>query len=252
VATAALAAGYEPAPAGVAVALAVVVATGMRLLLAPRWADALVPAVGGGVLAALALATGDPLALGVTVAVVGGVLTAEALVARSLELGVPGVGICVLGTWQVLAATDVEALDAWAAPVAAALLAGGAVVRHRDRTGSWLAYAPPVALLGGAALAERVADGPGVHALVVGAVGVAAVALGGARRLVGPLVSGTVLLVALTVHESLTLTAAVPTWAWLALGGTTLIGVGVGLERRDTGPFEAGQRLARVVRERYS
>jgi hypothetical protein len=118
---------------------------------------------------------------------------------------------------------------------------------------SWVAYAPAIVLLGGAALVERIAGGGGVHALVAGAVGMAAVAVGGGRRLAGPLVTGTAVLVAVTVHESLGTLATVPTWGWLAAGGSVLLATGVALERRGgAGPFEAGRRLVDVVGERFS
>ena len=80
---------------------------------------------------------------------------------------------------------------------------------------------------------------------------VVAVAAGGRWRLAAPLVLGTGLLVALAVHESLGVTASVPTWAWLALGGTTLLGAGVLLERAQLGPLESGRRLVDVVQERF-
>ncbi|MDQ3898635.1 MAG: hypothetical protein M3326_15560, partial [Actinomycetota bacterium] len=102
-----------------------------------------------------------------------------------------------------------------------------------------------------AALAERVTGGAGWHGLVAGAVGTAAVALGGWRKLAGPMVVGTGLLVAVTVHESLGALAGVPTWGWLSLGGALLLAVGIALERSDTSPVEAGRRIVDVVAERF-
>jgi hypothetical protein len=64
-------------------------------------------------------------------------------------------------------------------------------------------------------------------------------------------VLGTALLVVLAGHESLAVTAGVPTWAWLALGGTILLGTGIALERAQVGPLETGRRLVDVVQERY-
>ncbi|MGH8975247.1 MAG: SCO7613 C-terminal domain-containing membrane protein, partial [Acidimicrobiia bacterium] len=94
--------------------------------------------------------------------------------------------------------------------------------------------------------------GPGWHALVAGIVGVAAVAAGGAWRLAGPLVLGTGLLVAVTLHESLAALAGVPTWAWLATGGGFLLATGIALERSDTSPVEAGRRVVDVLSERFA
>jgi len=101
------------------------------------------------------------------------------------------------------------------------------------------------------ALVERLAGGAGWHGLVAGAVSLSAVAVGGGRRLAGPMVVGTGLLVAVTVHESLDALAGVPTWAWLTLGGTILLGIGVALERSDTSPVEASRRIVDVVAERF-
>ena len=64
-------------------------------------------------------------------------------------------------------------------------------------------------------------------------------------------VLGTALLVGLTVHESLAVTRQVPTWGWLALGGSVLVAAGIVMERRDTGPMESGRRLVDVVGTRF-
>ena len=130
-------------------------------------------------------------------------------------------------------------------------MAGWWTRRRHAGTTSGRAYVPSVVLLGGVALAKRLAGGAGWHALVAGAVGTVAVALGGSRRLAGPMVVGTALLVAVTVHESLAVLAGVPTWAWLTLGGTALLTFGVALERSDTSPVEAGRRIVDVVGERF-
>jgi len=96
-----------------------------------------------------------------------------------------------------------------------------------------------------------VAGGAGWHALVAGAVATVAVAVGGARRLAGPLLAGTLLLGALVVNETLSMTAGAPTWMWLAAGGTTLLVSGVLMERRGIGPVEGGRRLVDIVRESF-
>ncbi len=57
----------------------------------------------------------------------------------------------------------------------------------------------------------------------------------------------------MTVHESLGTLATVPTWGWLAAGGSVLLALGVALERQGgTGPVEVGRRLVDVVGERFS
>jgi hypothetical protein len=115
-----------------------------------------------------------------------------------------------------------------------------------------VAYGPAIVLLGGSALLERLQNGSGVHALVAGAVGMAAVVVGGSKRLIAPLLLGTALLVALTGHESLGVTREVPTWGWLALGGSILLMSGVAMERLDTGPLESGKRVVDMVNQRFT
>ncbi len=93
---------------------------------------------------------------------------------------------------------------------------------------------------------------PRCNALVAGLVGLLAVVVGGRQRLIAPLVLGTGLLVALTVNESLAVTAGVPTWAWLALGGSVLVASGIAMERAETSPVETGRRVVDAVSERFS
>jgi hypothetical protein len=53
------------------------------------------------------------------------------------------------------------------------------------------------------------------------------------------------------VLESLHHLAGVPTWAWLALGGTVLLSTGVALERSDVSPVTAGRRLVDVIADQF-
>jgi hypothetical protein len=152
----------------------------------------------------------------------------------------------------------VNASEPYVAPAALQLVVLGMQLRRFDRAqhgqanvSSWVAFGPAIALLAGAGLAERLAGGEAWHGLVAGAVGVVAVALGGWQRLAGPLLLGTGVLVAVTVIESLSTLAGVPTWAWLAAGGSTLLASGVALERSATSPLEAGRRLVDVVADRF-
>ncbi len=106
-------------------------------------------------------------------------------------------------------------------------------------------------MVGGVTFLERVSGGAGWTRWVAGGVGILAVAVGGWRRLAGPMFVGTGLLVAVTGHESLGALAGVPTWAWLSLGGAFPLTVGVVLERADTSPGEAGRRIVDVMAERF-
>jgi hypothetical protein len=60
-------------------------------------------------------------------------------------------------------------------------------------------------------------------------------------------VVGTVVLVATVAHETFGYAAGVPTWAWLAAGGATLLGAGVAVERGATTPVESARRTVTMV-----
>lgn len=183
------------------------------------------------------------------------VLAGIGLAYATLHQTVVGAGIsagaAVVAVWGLLDDGGVQAIDAYVAPVAAVLVIAGVLARRSARVSSWVAYAPAIVLLGGSASFERIDGGDGVHALVAAGVAVVAVLVGGARRLAAPLLLGTALLVAVTLHESLSVTRQVPTWGWLALGGSALVAAGIVMERRDTNPIETGRRLVDVVGTRF-
>jgi hypothetical protein len=159
--------------------------------------------------------------------------------------------VAVLGCWQALSGAGIGVAEAYLAPLALLLSAVGVVARRRFGTCSWWADAPAVAVLGGGALAVRLDGGPGWHAVVAGGVALVAIAAGGWRRLAGPLFGGSALLAAVVVNETVRVTAGVPTWIWLALGGATLLGAGVSMEVHGLGPVESGRRLVEVIDERF-
>jgi hypothetical protein len=237
--------------AGLAATVAAIVPLGLAGVVTDRWRPmSLLTAVTlGGLGLALASLVSSTGASALLVAG-GALLGAGGLLGQPVFAGVGGV-LASLGYWMHLDLADVQAADAYVVPVAIALLAVGLVAEHRGAASSWFTLTPPVLLLGGTALVERVGGGPGAHALVVGVVGAAAVLVGGRAQLLGPVVTGTALLVALTTYETLAITAGVPTWAWLAAGGTVLLAAGLAMDRADTGPVETGRRVVDVVGERF-
>jgi hypothetical protein len=198
----------------------------------------------------IAFATLDPGVMGTVLILDGVALLAAGLLIDHPALAVTGGLAAVVGTWQHLTLGGVESIDLYALPVAALLWLVGSQLADDDAP-SWVTHAPAIALAGGTALAERIGGGGGGHALLTGVIGVLAVVEGGGRRLAAPLVLGTGLLVALTAHETTAVTAGVPTWAWLAAGGTLLVGAGLTMERHELGPVETGRRLVDVVQDRF-
>ena len=244
-------AGLTLAETGLALCVAAGVWSGVAVLVSARWQLPLLAAAGAGVVAGVALAAGDVGMLANALLVSGGIGVAAGVVSKSAVVGNTGGAVVVVGIMAHLSQSQVSALEAYLAPVTAQLLLVGLEVRRRAGVSSWVAYGPAVALLGGSAFAERLAGGAGWHAVVAGSVGVAAVAAGGWRRLAGPLMLGTGLVVAVTVVESLPALAGVPTWGWLAAGGAFLVLVGLALERTEASPAVAGRRLVDVIGERF-
>jgi hypothetical protein len=243
--------GIEHVGIAFAAAAAGVVMVGVALVL-PRIARPfLLGAAGVHALVALALCASDRGPFGAVVVATGLVAAVVGLLDGLAAVAVGGGMIAVLGSWQSLAGYGVTTPEAYLLPVAAFLLAVGHGARRGRSLSSWWTDAPAIAVLGAGALAVRVDAGPGWHALVAGGVAVAAVAVGSWRRLAGPLFGGSVLLAAVVVNETMRVSAGVPTWIWLALGGATLLGAGVSMELHGLGPIESGRRLVEVIDERF-
>lgn len=236
---------------GVVLSVAAAVLVGLASLAGARWSR---PFVAGAALAAgagLWLAAPEPSAFADAVMVVSGIGLAWSIDRGRLD-GVLISGLTTTGgIWLRLADAGIEASEPYLAPVSVLLVGAGLRARSVG-TSSWVAYGPAVTVFGGAALAERLAGGPGWHALVAGSVGVVAVACGGHRRLAAPLFLGTGLLVGLVAYETLAITAALPTWTWLAVGGSILLAAGIEMERRDLSPIETGRRLVDVIDDTFA
>ena len=253
--------GLDLGQTGLALCVGAVVWSGLAAVVDGRWRLPFLAAAGAGL--ALGLATAgaadDPGPFCTALLVTGSLGIGAGLATGRPWLAHLGAAAGTAGIFGHLALAGVDASEPYVLPVAAQMLAWGWQARRGDgqppaqpKVSSWLTYAPPVVLLGGTALAERMTAGPGWHALVAGAVGLVAVVAGGWGRTAGPLVMGTAILVTLTVHESLGTLATVPTWAWLATGGTILLAVGIALERTDTSPVEAGRRVVDVLAENFT
>ncbi len=251
VVAAALAAGAALTTAGL-VSLAVALAPLGVAAIAPRpWPVPATLAAAALAGTGLVLAAGEPSTGATGLLLAGGLLVMAGAVWGLVPVAILGGLVASVGYWSHLDQHGVDAADALVLPVVIALAVVGIVAERHRTASSWFTLAPPLALLGATAVAERLDGGAAVHGLVAGAVGVVAVVLGGRSRLLGPLVVGLVTLGVLTVYETLAVTAGVPTWAWLATGGTVLLGAGVALDRTDTGPVEAGRHLYDVLDTRF-
>lgn len=249
------AAGLSIGDAGTMLALAAVVLAGLAALTPERWRRPVLVAAGGSLASGLVLATAEPLRFAQALLVAGALVVAVGVGLRERWVAHGGGAVATLGLALLLSLSDVRAPEAYLAPIALQLVIVGWELRRHATGGeapsSWVAFGPSMGLLAVPALVERLDGGPAWHALVAGAVGLAGVALGGWNRLAGPLFLGTGLLVTMTFLESLHTLAGVPTWAWLAAGGTVLLATGVALERTATSPVEAGRRLVEEVTAKF-
>jgi len=237
--------------AGFGLCVCAVAWTGLAAVVGTRWRAPFLAAAGGALGLGVLLSAEETVAFADSLLVAGGLALAAALVLRNVALGHAGGAVMTGGLFVHLHLAATTAAEPYVAPVALHLLMAGWFAQRRHQVSSWVAYVPGILLLGGAAMAERAQGGAGWHALVAGAVGLAAVALGGWCRQAGPMVVGTGILAVVTVRESLSVLAGVPTWAWLGLGGTVLLAVAVLLERTDSSPLEAGRRVVDVLSERF-
>lgn len=242
------------ATSGLAIIAAAFVWGGFAVLLPPRVRDPFialgaVSALVGSGLAMTSLATAGP----ALIALGGAALGAGVLLRRDPLQQLAG-AMATIGIWLVLAERSIAITEAFLAPVAVQLIVTGIVVRARHPHGevsSWLAYVPGLVMLTAPAMLERMTGGVEEHALFAGAVAVVAVAVGGWGRQVGTLMTGTLVLGIVTIHESLSAGVYVPTWVWLGAGGAALLGAAVAMERSDTSPVEAGRRIVDIVSEHF-
>jgi hypothetical protein len=219
--------------------------------------DNAAPFVAGGVASALVgliASAYEPATFGAALMIVGALLLGAALATGWLALWHVGAGFATLGVWVELTTNGVQASEWYVIPVAAYLLAVGTRLRAGRAEvgpGSWVAYGPAVALLGASGVIERVHGGGAAHALFAGTVALVAIVVGGSRRLAAPLVIGTAVIAAVTVHETISTAAGIPLSAWLATGGAMLLGAAVAIERTDTSPVEAGRRVVDVLVDHF-
>jgi hypothetical protein len=230
---------------GVAVSTACAAAIGPRALLGPMATGSVFAGLVGWVF------VGDTPTLRAALVVAAGlgIAAAGAFRRRPLVAHLGGV-LATIGVWQLLDIGQHTALDLWLLPVALQLTVAGESARRRG-TSSWVAFVPPLLLVAIPAIAERITGGGGWHAVLAGGVGVVAIVTGGARRLGGPLIVGTMVTVAVALVETFAVVAAVPTWLWLAVGGLVLLGAAALIERMGGSPVTAVRRAVDVVGERF-
>lgn len=243
--------GLAIAPAGVAFTVAGFVAAGIAMALPHKLELPLAAAAVVSSALGLVMAFGEAGAFAVALITTGCTACFAAAALRDLVFATSGYVAVCLGVALQLAVWEVTWIEPYLVLPAIAALAVG---RHFQRQGasSWATYVPTIAVMTYVSIADRVAGGSAWHAVIAGAIAVIAIIAGGYRRLVGPLITGSVALAAVVGYESLGPAALVPTWAWLATGGAVLLSAGVAMERSDMSPLERGQQLRNVIATQFS
>ncbi|MEM7095784.1 MAG: hypothetical protein AAF567_22470 [Actinomycetota bacterium] len=244
-------AGLTEPQTGVILAGATVVLIGLLIVLPRRFETPLGIAAGVIALVSVGMAEPEGAALAGSLMLIGGGVMLLGVATRAVAVVGAGALMTNAGTWLQLATWEVTWIEAYLAiPAAIAIWAG--TRWHREGVSSWVAYAPTIAVFGGLAALDRFDGGSAWHAVIAGAVAVAAIAAGGIWRLAGPLITGTVLVGVVATYEALGPGSRVPTWGWLAAGGAVLLATAVQLERTETTPLEQGQRIVHVLTTRFS
>jgi hypothetical protein len=182
----------------------------------------------------------------------GGLLLLGGVVRRVPWAGYLGGVVATFGLWDLLGAFEVTAVDVWVLPVAVYLWVAAHLARRAGTLrSSWAVDVPPLLLVVVPAVVERATGGSGWHAVLAGAVAVLAIVVGGVGRHAGPLVVGTIALLAVVLVETFAVVAAVPTWAWLSLGGLVLLAAAAVIERTGGTPVRAARRVLDVVGDRF-
>jgi hypothetical protein len=149
------------------------------------------------------------------------------------QLALAAGGSVLLAWWLLLAAESVVVTEAYTLPAALLVLAAGHLaLRARPAIGSWVGYAPGLAVALLPSLASILAaDGQGVRRLLLGLGALLVVLAGAYESRQAPLVVGGGTLLVVALHEVL-VWDVLPRWAYLAIGGLVLIAVAMTYERR--------------------
>ena len=192
----------------------------------------------------------------VPVAVAGVLLTGSSLRRRWMLGTVSGAGLAVLGQWWWALLVGIEAVDAWLAPTAIAVLVWMTVRLRRDpertldtsdRTVWALASVGSVA----GSLLERSDGQPVGHVIAGVAIAVGLMLLGGFLRLGAPLLVGLGALALFPVIELVNARVTIATWMWMGLAGLLLAGGGAVIEHLGTSPTTVGRELHRRYRTTF-
>ncbi|MFF3690240.1 SCO7613 C-terminal domain-containing membrane protein [Streptomyces sp. NPDC002187] len=187
---------------------------------------------------ALGLAAGDRPSIALVLALCGVIAAGAAVRAeRRPAAGYLAATLFVLATWVRLAASEVEAPEAYTLAVTVPALVVGVLRRRRDpQASSWTAYGPGLAATLVPSLVAAWGDEHWLRPLVLGGAALGVTLLGARLRLQALLVLGGTVLALDALHELapyvVQVVGALPRWLPPALAGVLLLAVGATYEQR--------------------
>ncbi|MFD4138328.1 SCO7613 C-terminal domain-containing membrane protein [Streptomyces sp. NPDC058572] len=187
---------------------------------------------------ALGLAAGDRPSIALVLALCGVIAAGAAVRAeRRPAAGYLAATLFVLATWVRLAASEVEAPEAYTLAVTVPALVVGVLRRRRDpQASSWTAYGPGLAATLVPSLVAAWGDEHWLRPLALGVAALGVTLLGARLRLQALLVLGGTVLALDALHELapyvVQVVGALPRWLPPALAGVLLLAVGATYEQR--------------------
>ncbi len=209
-------------------------------------------------IAVVASAAASPVFTSIALAVLGAQIIAAGLTTDRHRTRAIGGAITIGATislwwttgtnqWMIdaIAPHGADGGDVALAAASAALLVAGWLMRRTLACSSWLAYSPGLGMAGTWLVATQLEAGTDWATFGALIVGVAALAVGGVRRLGAPLVLGTLIVIATIVVSAGSRLATAPTWVWIAVGGTGLLVLAALVERSERPLLPVGRRSGR-------
>ena len=184
---------------------------------------------------------------------------------RSVVALIPvGATVSTIGLWIALSAEGIDSLTLYVAPICVGLIALGMFNRNvfpsrytthetkeQTNVSSWVAYAFPLVLFFGATFMDSLIVGEDYYTLIGAGTAVIAIAIGAWRKIIAPLVLGTVFLGIFIIRQIFDVANVVPVWAWIGFGALVLIAVAVTLEKSQLSPSQARRKLSAVVSDHF-
>jgi hypothetical protein len=194
-----------------------------------------------------------------------GLIVVSIGIIRSVVALIPiGATVSTIGLWITLSAQGIESLTLYVAPICIGLIALGMFNRNvfpskvsseraieQTNVSSWIAYSFPLVLFFLATFMDSIILGEDYFTLIGAGTATISIAIGAWRKIIAPLVLGTVFLGVYIVRQIFDVANVIPVWAWIGFGALVLIGVAVLLEKSQLSPAQARRRISAVVADHF-